>query len=74
MTHNEELCVTHALLMDDDIVIEPEALVKTYQILTLLKMSMKMLLLEERCCVLISRQFRSSQELRGTALVKILKT
>lgn len=37
MTHNEELCVTHALLMDDDIVIEPEALVKTYQILTLLK-------------------------------------
>lgn len=27
----------HALLMDDDIVIEPEALVKTYQILTLLK-------------------------------------
>lgn len=37
MTHNDELHVTHALLMDDDIVIEPEALVKTYRILTLLK-------------------------------------
>lgn len=37
MTHNDSLKITHALLMDDDIVIEPEALVKTYRILTLLK-------------------------------------
>jgi GT2 family glycosyltransferase len=37
MTHNETLQVTHALLMDDDIVIEPEALVKTYNLLSLLK-------------------------------------
>lgn len=37
MTHNDELNITHALLMDDDIVIEPEALVKTYMILSLLK-------------------------------------
>lgn len=37
MTHNDELHVTHALLMDDDIVIEPEALVKTYMLLSLLK-------------------------------------
>lgn len=37
MTHNDELHVTHALLMDDDIVIEPESLIKTYRILTLLK-------------------------------------
>lgn len=29
--------ITHALLMDDDIVIEPEALYKTYRILTMLK-------------------------------------
>ena len=34
MTHNDELHVTHALLMDDDIVIEPESLIKTYRILT----------------------------------------
>jgi galactofuranosylgalactofuranosylrhamnosyl-N-acetylglucosaminyl-diphospho-decaprenol beta-1,5/1,6-galactofuranosyltransferase len=27
MTHNDELHVTHALLMDDDIVIEPESLI-----------------------------------------------
>lgn len=33
----EELHITHALLMDDDIVIEPEALVKTYTLLSLLK-------------------------------------
>ncbi len=37
MNNNDELKVTHALLMDDDIVIEPEALVKTYNLLTLLK-------------------------------------
>lgn len=37
MTNNDKWNVTHALLMDDDIVIEPEALVKTYQILSLLK-------------------------------------
>lgn len=37
MKHNGELGITHALLMDDDIVIEPEALVKTYRILSLLK-------------------------------------
>lgn len=37
MNHNDELQITHALLMDDDIVIEPEALVKTYMILSLLK-------------------------------------
>lgn len=37
MTHNDKLKVTHALLMDDDIVIEPESLVKTYNLLTLLK-------------------------------------
>jgi len=39
--HNQEAQaakhITHALLMDDDIVIEPEALLKTYCILTLLK-------------------------------------
>lgn len=29
--------ITHALLMDDDIVIEPEALYKTYRVLTMLK-------------------------------------
>lgn len=33
----DELGITHALLMDDDIVIEPEALVKTWSVLTLLK-------------------------------------
>lgn len=37
MTHNDQLQVTHALLMDDDIVIEPEALVKTFMMLSLLK-------------------------------------
>ena len=37
MTHNDELQITHALLMDDDIVIEPESLVKTYRILSLIK-------------------------------------
>lgn len=37
MTHNETYQITHALLMDDDIVIEPEALVKTYMLLLLLK-------------------------------------
>ncbi len=37
MKHNGELGITHVLLMDDDIVIEPEALVKTYRILSLLK-------------------------------------
>lgn len=37
MTHNNEFGVTHALLMDDDIVIEPEALIKTFMILSLLK-------------------------------------
>lgn len=34
---HREYGVTHALLIDDDIVIEPEAVVKTYTILTLLK-------------------------------------
>lgn len=33
----DELHITHALLMDDDIVIEPEALIKTYTVLSLLK-------------------------------------
>jgi len=33
----DELHITHALLMDDDIVIEPEALIKTYTLLSLLK-------------------------------------
>ncbi len=37
MQHNDELKLTHALLMDDDIVIEPEALIKTFVILSLLK-------------------------------------
>ncbi len=35
--NNQEYGITHALLMDDDVVIEPEAIVKTYRILTLLK-------------------------------------
>ncbi len=34
---NDTWKITHALLMDDDIVIEPEALVKTYTILSILK-------------------------------------
>lgn len=29
--------ITHALLMDDDVIIEPEALIKTYRVLSLLK-------------------------------------
>ena len=33
----DELRLTHALLMDDDIVIEPQALVRTWTLLTLLK-------------------------------------
>lgn len=33
----EELGLTHALLMDDDVVIEPEALFKTWNVLSLLK-------------------------------------
>lgn len=37
MRSHNELGITHALLMDDDITIEPEALVKTYHLLTLLK-------------------------------------
>lgn len=37
LKNNDKLHITHALLMDDDIVIEPEALVKTYTILSLLK-------------------------------------
>lgn len=34
---NRRYGITHALLMDDDVVIEPEALVKTYMILALAK-------------------------------------
>ena len=37
MENNNTFHITHVLLMDDDIVIEPEALVKTYTLLTLLK-------------------------------------
>lgn len=37
MKQNDEYHVTHALLMDDDLVIEPEALVKTYTLLSILK-------------------------------------
>lgn len=37
LKHNDELGITHVLLMDDDIVIEPAALVNTYTILALLK-------------------------------------
>lgn len=37
LKHNDDLKITHVLLMDDDIVIEPEALVRTYTILSLLK-------------------------------------
>ncbi len=37
MENNNTFRITHVLLMDDDIVIEPEALVKTYTLLTLLK-------------------------------------
>lgn len=35
--YNNEHHITHALLMDDDITIEPESIVKTYILLTLLK-------------------------------------
>lgn len=42
MTQNNDIYhITHVLLMDDDVVIEPEALVKTYQILTLIKEEFK---------------------------------
>lgn len=34
---NDERHITHALLMDDDIVIEPEAIIKTYMLLSLLR-------------------------------------
>lgn len=37
MENNNTFHITHVLLMDDDIVIEPEVLVKTYTLLTLLK-------------------------------------
>jgi len=37
MNHNQKYNLTHALLMDDDVVIEPEALIKTYTILSLIK-------------------------------------
>lgn len=35
--NNDKYHITHTLLMDDDIVIEPEALVKTYMLLSLIK-------------------------------------
>ncbi|MDE7179348.1 MAG: glycosyltransferase [Lachnospiraceae bacterium] len=35
--NNDKYQVTHVLLMDDDVVIEPEALVKTYILLSLIK-------------------------------------
>ncbi len=37
MENNHTFHVTHVLLMDDDVVIEPEALVKTYLLLSILK-------------------------------------
>lgn len=37
MQNNDKYHITHVLLMDDDIVIEPEALVKTYLLLSLIK-------------------------------------
>lgn len=37
LNRNSEAGITHALLMDDDIAIEPESLIRTYRILTLLK-------------------------------------
>lgn len=37
LQNNDEWHITHALLMDDDIVIEPEALIKTYMLLSLLR-------------------------------------
>lgn len=35
--HNDKYHITHILLMDDDVVIEPEALVKTYLLLSFIK-------------------------------------
>lgn len=37
LENNDTFHITHILLMDDDIVIEPEALIKTYLLLSLLK-------------------------------------
>lgn len=37
LQNNAQHHITHVLLMDDDIVIEPEALVKTYMVLSLIK-------------------------------------
>jgi galactofuranosylgalactofuranosylrhamnosyl-N-acetylglucosaminyl-diphospho-decaprenol beta-1,5/1,6-galactofuranosyltransferase len=37
LKHREEHHVTHLLLMDDDVIIEPEALIKTYHFLRMLK-------------------------------------
>ncbi len=37
LNSDDRLHITHALLMDDDIVIEPEALIKTYMLLSLLR-------------------------------------
>lgn len=37
MEHNKDFQITHILLMDDDIVIEPESLVRTYILLSLVK-------------------------------------
>ena len=37
MSNNDKYQVTHALLMDDDIIIEPESLLKTYKVLALRK-------------------------------------
>lgn len=37
LEHNDLFQITHILLMDDDIVIEPESLVKTYMLLCLLR-------------------------------------
>lgn len=37
LKHREEHHVTHLLLMDDDVIIEPESLIKTYHFLRMLK-------------------------------------
>ena len=37
LEHNDIFQITHILLMDDDIVIEPESLVRTFMLLCLLR-------------------------------------
>lgn len=67
----EKYGFTHILLMDDDIVLEPESLFRTYTLLNFLKKRGKGLCSAEDFCVLISLTFSMRMEnfVRGDVLV-----